>query len=238
MSPGELVRPGPDAGTTDLVFREKGGSDGQAVLIALAAVAWVPILFGGAGCMIFWLMVGFGAGSAEALSVAGLSAAAASLITCPFVAAKELRRVRRVRFAPTQAPARFRFVRARRPGPWLPIADLARILLHETIIETDVGGDPRPAGGMVSVAIVIGDDHVVHVYSGPESPDARQMKQDLDALLSGVGVPVVLETSHVRLPKPPASPSRSGSAHVAAIVTNVNSGGAGPGNAGGSTGGA
>lgn len=231
-----MVRPGPDAATTDLVFREKGGSRGQAVLIALAAVAWVPILFGGAGCVIFWLTVGFGAGSAKALLVAGLFAAAASLITCPFVAAKELRHVRRVQFAPTQAPARLRFVRARRPGPWLPIADLARILLHETIIETYMG-DPQPAGGTVSVAIVIGDGHVVHVYSGPESPDAWQLKQDLDALLPAVGVPVVLETSRIRLPKPPSRPLRSGSAHVAAIVTNVNSGGSGAGNAGGSTGG-
>jgi hypothetical protein len=98
MPPSEMVRPGPDAATTDLVFREKGGSGGQAVLVALAAVASVSILFGGAGCLIFLSMVVFGAGSAKALSVAGLFAAAASLITGPFVVAKELRRVRRVQF--------------------------------------------------------------------------------------------------------------------------------------------
>jgi hypothetical protein len=94
-----------------------------------------------------------------------------------------------------------------------------------------------PQSARVAVAIVIGDGHVGHVYSDSESPDARQSKQDLDALLSAVGVPVVLETSRIRLPEPPSRPPRSGSAHVAAIVTNGNSGGAGPGNAGGSTGG-
>lgn len=71
--------------------------------------------------------------------MAGLFAAAGSVITGPFVAAGALRHVRRVQFAPAQAPDRFRFVRAGHPGPRLPIADLARIHLYESVIETIQG---------------------------------------------------------------------------------------------------
>ncbi|MFE3205599.1 hypothetical protein [Embleya sp. NPDC059237] len=236
MLPGELVRPGPDADTTDLVFRENGGSRGRALLIAFASVAGLPIVFGGAGFVITLVMLGFGAGFATALLVAGLFAAAGSLITGPFVASRALRHVRRIQFAPAQAPDRFRFVRAGRPGPWLPIADLARIHLYESIIEPSRGRS-QPTDRTLYVATMIGDGHVVSACVTPAPPDALRLKQDLDALLSAVGVPVELETSRRRLPEPPSGPSHSGSAHVAAIVTNMNSGGSGSANTGGSAGG-
>ncbi|MYS81340.1 hypothetical protein [Embleya scabrispora] len=235
MPPGELVRPGPDAATTDVVFREKGGSRGQAVLVALASVVWVPFVFGGAGLVIILLMVGFGAGFAKALLVAGLFAAAASLIAGPVVAARELRHVRRVQFAPARTPARLRFVRAGRPGPWLPIADLAGIHLHESIVEPSKGHSP-PAHRTLFVIMAIGGGHVMQA-DDPAPTDALRLKQDLHALLSAVGIPVELETSRRRWPEPPSERLPSGSAHVAAIVTNTSSGGPGSGNAGGTSGG-
>ncbi|MFI8519998.1 hypothetical protein ACIGEZ_19500 [Streptomyces sp. NPDC085481] len=61
MASWELVRPGPDGDTTDLVFRETGGSRGHAVLIALASLVRMLILLCCcAGIAITILMAAFG----------------------------------------------------------------------------------------------------------------------------------------------------------------------------------
>ncbi|MFB7574961.1 hypothetical protein [Streptomyces sp. NPDC056165] len=232
MTPGELVRPGPDGDTTDLVFRETGGSRGHAVLIALASLVRMLILFGCVGIVIMVFMAAFGVDFPEVLFVAGLVAVAGSLVVAPFVVAGALRRVRRVRFALAQAPPRFRLIRAGRPEPWMPIADLARIDLVESIVEP-YEGDPLPATRTLMVVLVRGDDLAQLACGHPRHTDGRQLKETLDALLSDVGVPVQLETSRTQRPKPPPKPRRSRSAHASVIANNGRSGGPGSGNAAG-----
>ncbi|MFB6991145.1 MULTISPECIES: hypothetical protein [unclassified Streptomyces] len=232
MTPGELVRPGPDGDTTDLVFRETGGSRGHAVLIALASLVRVLILFGCVGIVITVFMAAFGVDFPEALFVAGLVAVAGPLVAAPFVVAGALRRVRRVRFALAQDPPRFRLIRAGRPEPWMPIADLARIDLVESIVEP-YEGDPLPATRTLMVVLVRGDDLAKPACGHPRHTDGRQLKETLDALLSDVGVPVQLETSRTRRPEPPPKPRRSGSAHGGVIANNGRSGGPGSGSAAG-----
>lgn len=233
MTPGELVRPGPDGDTTDLVFRETGGSRGHAVLVALASLMRMLLLFSCVGNVILVFMVTFGVDFSEALFVAGLVAVAGLLVALLFVVANALRRVRRVQFALAQDPPRFRLIRAGRPEPWMPIADLARIDLVESIIEP-YEGDPLPATLTLKVVLVGGDDSAKLACGHPRHTDGRQLKESLDALLSDVGVPVQLETSRTWRPKPPSKPRRSGSARARRVIANNGrSGGPGPGNAAG-----
>lgn len=235
MTPGELVRPGPDGETTDLVFRETGGSRGHAVLIALASLVRVLILFGCVGVVITIFVVLFGVDFPKALIAPGLVAAAGSLIAAPFVAAGALRRVRRVRFALAQDLPRFRLIRAGRPDPWMPITDLARIDLVESITEP-YEGDPLPATRTLKVVLVRGDDLAELAWGHPRHTDGRQLKEALDALLSEVGVPVQLQTRRTRRAKPPPKPRRSGSAHAGVIANTGTWGGPGSGGVTGSGG--
>ncbi|MEU1286638.1 hypothetical protein [Kitasatospora sp. NPDC005856] len=233
MAAGEVLRSGPDAATTDLVFHEGGGSRGQAVLIALVPLVWVLVLFGGVGAAITFAMVGFGADLAHAVLVASLVTAAATVLTGPFVAVRELRRVRRVQFAPAQDPSGLRLVRAGRSTETWPITDLARIHLHETITEP-YSGDERPTSRTLTVLLVLRTGQGARSHHVPEGTDARWLKDALQVLLSAAGIPVTLETSRTRRSRPPSS-SGSSSAHVAAIVANRNPG-SGPTGSGGTSG--
>lgn len=234
MTPGELVRPGSDGDTTDLVFRETGGSRGHAVLVALASLMRMLLLFVCVGNVIVVFTVIFGVGFPEAMFVAGLVAGAGFLVAIFFGVANALRRVRRVQFALAQDPPRFRLIRAGRPEPWMPIADLARIDLVERIIEP-YEGDPLPATSMLKVVLVGRDDLAELACGHLRHTDGRQLREALDALLSDVGVPVQLETSRIRRPKPPPSkPRRSGPARTRRVTSNNRGmGGPGPGNAAG-----
>ncbi|MFE2252034.1 hypothetical protein [Streptomyces lavendulae] len=115
----------------------------------------------------------------------------------------------------------------------MPIADLARIALVESITEPHEG-DPLPATRTLMVVLAIRRDDVVEpVCRHLKDADGQQMKEALDTLLSEVGIPVQLQTQRTRRPKPPPS----GSAHVGAIVNIIGtSGGPGSGSATGSGG--
>ncbi|MFF5705625.1 hypothetical protein ACFY7H_24510 [Streptomyces sp. NPDC012794] len=235
MTAGDLVRPGPDGDTTDLVFRETGGSRGHAVLIALASLVRVLILFACVGVVITIFVAFFGVDFPSALIVPSLVAAAGSLIAAPFAVAGALRRVRRVRFALAQDLPRFRLIRASRPDPWMPITDLARIDLVESIVEP-YEGDPLPATRTLMVALIGAGDVAELACGHPRHTDGRQLKEVLDALLSEAGVPVQLQTQRTRRPKPPPKPRRSGSAHAAVIGNTGSSGSPGSGSGIGSGG--
>ncbi|MFD3535279.1 hypothetical protein [Streptomyces sp. NPDC058664] len=195
----------------------------------------MAILFGCAGTVIMIFVAFFGVDFPEALIVAGLVATAGSLIAAPFVVSGALRHVRRVRFALAQDPPRFRLIRAGRPDPWMPIADLARIDLVESVTEP-YEGDPLPATRTLMVVLVRADDLAELACGHPRHTDGQQLKEALDALLSDVGVPVQLQTRRTRRPKPPPKPRRSGSAHAGVIANSGWSNGPGSGNVTGSGG--
>ncbi|MFB8000248.1 hypothetical protein ACFC4G_46755 [Streptomyces sp. NPDC056002] len=205
------------------------------MLIALVSLVRKSVLFGCLGSVIMIIMATYGVDFPEALIAAGLVTAAGSLIAAPFVVPGALRRVRRVRFALAQDPPRFRLIRAGRPDPWLPITDLARIALVESITEP-YEGDPLPATRTLMVVLLRGDDWAELACGHPRHPDGRQLKETLDALLSEVGVPVQQKTSRTRRPKPPPKPRRSGSAHAGVIANSGRSGGSGSGGVTGSGG--
>ncbi|MFI6447028.1 hypothetical protein [Kitasatospora sp. NPDC050543] len=182
-----LVSRRPDS--TDLVLREGGGSRAWAVGVALTGVGYallVPLVLVVPTLLVaLWLALA-GADGESTLAVAGGIAGAEYLIGLPFVAAYQVRRIRRVEFAPAEAPHSLRLVRAGRPERWLPIAELEQVRLEHTVVEP-YPGDPRPGRATLALVLVLrgGEERLTPVAPGT---DPQRLAAALEALL-GVAEP-------------------------------------------------
>lgn len=102
---------------------------------------------------------------------------------CPARASRELRRVR---FRPPGRPMMLLPVRGVRPYGWRPLSDLRRIELDEVLIDY----------------VVLADGHVGEVGGLAAMADGQRLKRELEELLDGTGVAVVLATRITRPPRP------------------------------------
>ncbi|WP_159401218.1 hypothetical protein [Streptomyces sp. NRRL B-24484] len=148
------LRPGPDS-TTDLVLHKGGGSRAWVVPIVLTGAAkslLVPVALGAitGAVAVFALVTGTDAATVGQV-VLGIAAVEAAL-AAPLIVWMELDTVRRLRFAPAQAPTRFRTVRAARPGPWQPITQLCGIRLEQRVTEP-YPGDQQPVTEQLTVRV-------------------------------------------------------------------------------------
>ncbi|WP_405004177.1 hypothetical protein OHV13_07165 [Kitasatospora purpeofusca] len=224
MPADEVLRRGRDGTTVDLVFEPGGGSWPAAALLVLRTLAVlfaVGLAFLPAGILVVAVAVIVGATFVGAVTVCGALWAAAALLLWPFVAAAELRSVRRVQFAPARAPTELRFVRGARAGTWAPVSGLRRIQLDESV-EEPYEGDPEPAVRTLDITVVTlaGDDGRPH--RAPKGTDADALQRSLEDLFGPVGVAVVRRTERRvrRRPRPP-----SGGGWVYGGSGSANSGG-------------
>ncbi|WP_344342918.1 hypothetical protein [Kitasatospora putterlickiae] len=205
MSADEVLRRGRDGTTVDLVLEPGGGSwpaAGLLVLRTLAVLLAVGVVFLPAVILLVVVAVVVGATFVGAVTVCGALWASAVLVLWPFVAAGELRSVRRVQFAPVRAPAELRFVRGAGAGAWAPISGLRRIQLDESV-EVPYEGDPEPAGRTLDITVVTatGDDGGGR-HRAPKGTDADALQRALEELLGPAGVRVLRSTERRVRPKP------------------------------------
>lgn len=204
MPADELIRRGRDDSTVDLVFESGGGSwpaAARLVLRMLAVLLAVGVVFLPAGMLLVEVAVIVGATFVGAVTVGAALWVSAVLVLWPFVAAGELRTVRRVQFAPARNPTELRFVRGARAGAWAPISGLRRIQLDETV-EEPYEGDPAPAGRTLDITVVTltGDDGRPH--RAPDGTDVDALQRSLEDLFGPAGVPVLRRTERRARRKP------------------------------------
>ncbi|MFF7456639.1 hypothetical protein [Kitasatospora sp. NPDC008115] len=205
MPADELIRRGRDGSTVDLVLEPGGGSWPAAVLLVLrqlAVLLAVGLAFLPAGMLLVGVAVIVGATLVAAVTVCAALWVSAALVLWPFVAAGELREVRRVQFAPAQAPTELRFVRGARADAWVPISDLRRIQLDETV-EEPYEGDPEPAGHTLDLTVVTLTGGDGRPHRAPKGTDADALQRSLEDLLGPAGVPVLRRTERSVRRKPP-----------------------------------
>ncbi|WP_052681445.1 hypothetical protein [Saccharothrix sp. ST-888] len=193
MGADTVVERGP--GSTALVFRRGGGTRGFArrqVLRSGGPALLTLLLLVPAAVPVVAALLALGSGTAVALSVAAVMVAAGVAVIWVRHAREALGQIRRVEFAPAEAPTALRFVRAGEPGAWLPIAELERIVLVQWTVRP-APGELRPTAGFFTVRLAM--------RYGVENPrlvrhrsDARRLARALQALLAVRGVPVELET--------------------------------------------
>ncbi|MFD8316993.1 hypothetical protein ACFVZ3_34300 [Kitasatospora purpeofusca] len=210
MPADEVLRPGRDGATVDLVFESGGGSWPAAALLVVRALAMllaVGFAFLPAGILVVAVAVIVGATLVGAVTVCGALWAAAVLLLWPFLAVAEVRSVRRVQFTPAGAPTELRFVRGARAGAWAPISGLRRIQLAESV-EEPYEGDPAPAVRTLTVTVVTttGGEGP---RSAPKGTDADALQRALEDLLGPAGVAVVRRTER-RTRRKPSAPSGGG----------------------------
>ncbi|MGE7433240.1 MULTISPECIES: hypothetical protein [Kitasatospora] len=203
MGADSMLERGPDS--TALVFRSGGGTRGfarQQVLRSGGPALLSLLLLVPAVVPVAAVLLALGTGRTLALSIAAVPVAAGVAVVWVRTAREVLRQLRRVEFAPAEAPSAVRFVRAGEPGGWLPIAELERILLVQWTV-LPYPGDRRPAGGFFTVRLVmrygVENPHLVR-----HRPDSRRLARTLKDLLAGSGVPVELEIRQLvrRRPRP------------------------------------
>ncbi|MFJ8429966.1 hypothetical protein ACIQ9P_01555 [Kitasatospora sp. NPDC094019] len=209
MPAAEVLRPGRDGATVDLVFEAGGGSWPAAVLLVLRALFVLPatgIVFLPVAIVVVVVAVIVGATLVAAATVCALLWLSGALILWVLLAVSELRSVRRVEFAPAGTPTELRFVRGARAGAWAPIADLRRVQLHESV-EEPYEGDPAPAVHALTVTVVTttGGEGP---RSAPKGTDADALQRSLEDLLGPAGVPVVRRTER-RVRRKPHVPAGS-----------------------------
>ncbi|MFE6865267.1 hypothetical protein ACFVFS_01785 [Kitasatospora sp. NPDC057692] len=205
MSADEVLRRGRDGTTVDLVLEPGGGSwpaAGLLVLRTLAVLLAVGVVFLPAGALLVGVAVIVGATFVGAVTVCAVLWVFAVLVLWPFVAAAELRSVRRVQFAPAREPTELRFVRGARADAWAPISGLRRIQLHESV-EEPYEDDPAPAARTLTITVVTstGGDGP---RRAPDGTDVDALQRSLNDLLGPAGVPVMRRTERSVRRKPPA----------------------------------
>ncbi|MDY0815724.1 hypothetical protein [Kitasatospora purpeofusca] len=219
----EVLRRGRDGTTVDLVFEPGGGSWPAAALLVLRTLAVllaVGVVFLPAGMVLVEVAVIVGATFVGAVTVGAALWVSAVLLLWPFVAAGELRSVRRVQFAPARNPTELRLVRGARADDWAPISGLRRIRLDETV-EEPYEGDPEPAGRTLDITVTVaGDDGRPH--RAPKGTDADALQRSLEDLFGPVGIPVLRRTERSLRRKPRPS---SGGGWVYGGSGSANSGG-------------
>ncbi|WP_030391362.1 hypothetical protein [Kitasatospora purpeofusca] len=203
MPADEVLRPGRDGATVDLVFEPGGGSWPAAALLVVRALAMLlalGVVFLPAGILVVAVAVIVGATLVGAVTVCGALWAAAVLLLWPFAAVAELSSVRRVQFAPAGAPTELRFVRGARAGAWAPLSGLRRIQLDESV-EEPYEGDPAPAVRTLAVTVVTSTGGE-GPRSAPKGTDADALQRSLEDLLGPAGVAVVRRTERRVRPEP------------------------------------
>ncbi|MER5351271.1 hypothetical protein ABT093_13160 [Kitasatospora sp. NPDC002551] len=207
MPADEVLRRGRDGTTVDLVFEPGGGSWPAAALLVLrmlAVVFAVGAVFLPVGMLLVEVAVIVGATFVGAVTVCAVLWVSAALVLWPFVAAAELRSVRRVQFAPARAPTELRFVRGVRADAWAPISGLRRVQLDESV-EEPYEGDPAPAARTLTITVVTstGGDGP---RRAPDGTDVDALQRSLKDLLGPAGVPVLRRTER-RVRRKPPTPS-------------------------------
>lgn len=171
MADGAPLRPGPDS-TTDLVLHEGGGSRARVVplvLIGAAKSLLVPVALGAITVAVAVVQLGTGTDAATVGQVVLRIAAVEAALAAPLLVWMELSTVRRLRFAPAQAPGRFRLVRAARPGRWKPITQLCGVRLEHRITEP-YPGDRQPAAEQLTVRFDLAGDELKWTPPARTSP--------------------------------------------------------------------
>jgi uncharacterized membrane protein YgcG len=218
------LRPGPDS-TTDLVLREGGGSYAWVAPIALTGAAqalMVPVMLGAITVTIAIVALVIGTDAATvAQIVLGIAVVEAALAT-PLFVWMELTTVRRLRFAPAQAPTRFRTVRAARPGRWQPITQLRGVRM-EYRVTAPYPGDQQPATDQLTVRFDLAGDEVK--WTPPALTSPQRLHADLTALLGPAGVRVELITERTVRARPGLGSGWSGSSSASANSGGFSGGG-------------
>ncbi|MEU5385209.1 hypothetical protein [Kitasatospora cineracea] len=195
------LRPGPDS-TTDLVLHEGGGSYAWVVPLSLAGAAqslMVPVMLGAITATVAIVALVIGADAATVARIVLVIAAVEAALAAPLLVWRELTTVRRLRFAPAQAPTRFRTVRAARPGPWQPITQLCGIRLEHRLT-APYPGDQRPATDQLTVRFDLAGDELKWNPPAPTLP--QRLHKALTALLGPAGVRVELVTERTVRTRP------------------------------------
>lgn len=218
------LRPGPDS-TTDLVLHEGGGSRAWVVPIVLTGAAkslLVPVALGAitGAVAVFALVTGTDAATVGQV-VLGIAAVEAAL-AAPLTVWIELTTVRRLRFAPAQAPTRFRTVRAARPGPWQPITQLCGIGLEHRVTEP-YPGDQQPATEQLTVRFDLAGDELK--WTPPALTSPQRLYEALTALLGPAGVRVELVTERTVRARPSRGPGWTGGGSASANSGGFSGGG-------------
>ncbi|MEK2488881.1 hypothetical protein WN990_04900 [Kitasatospora purpeofusca] len=205
MPADEVLRPGRDGATVDLVFESGGGSWPAAALLVvrtLGVLFAVGLVFVPAAILVVAVAVILGATFVGMVTVCGVLWVAVPLLLWPFGAVAELRSVRRVQFTPAGAPTELRFVRGARAGAWAPISGLRRVQLDESV-EEPYEGDPTPAVRTLTLTVVTttGGEGP---RSAPKGTDVDALQRSLEDLLGPAGVAVVRRTRRSVRRKPSA----------------------------------
>ncbi|MFJ4090477.1 hypothetical protein ACIPYS_02745 [Kitasatospora sp. NPDC089913] len=204
MPADEVLRPGRDGATVDLVFEPGGGSWPAAALLVLRALVVLPatgVVALPVGVIVVVVAVIIGATFAAAATVCALLWLSGALVLWVLFAVAELRSVRRVQFAPARAPTELRFVLGARTGAWAPISDLRHVRLDESV-EEPYEGDPAPAARTLAITVVTSTGGE-GPHSAPKGTDADALHRSLEDLLGPAGVRVVRRTERRVRRKPP-----------------------------------
>ncbi|KOV31677.1 hypothetical protein ADK60_14595 [Streptomyces sp. XY431] len=203
MPADEVLRRRRDGTTVDLVLEPGGGSWPAAALLVLRTLAVllaVGFAFLPVGMLLVAVAVIVGATFVGAVTVCAALWVSAALLLWPFVAAAELRSVRRVQFAPARNPTELRFVRGARAGAWAPISGLRRIQLRESV-EEPYEGDPAPAVRTLDITVVTSTGGE-GPHSAPKGTDVDALQRSLEDLLGPAGIPVLRRTERRVRPEP------------------------------------
>lgn len=210
----ELIRPGAEGATTDLVLKEGGGS-----LRAAAPLLWEGLGDGAiiVGPMIFVVgMAGaivldfpgslFPGATGLFLVLWGAVAEFLGLVVCAYPW-----QVRRVQFRPADGPTELRVVRGAWAGRWRPVSLLRRVDLVTWAEVSDENSprllsrydrgewaevpddDPEQRTVELSVAVLVGRRTRGSAFA-PPGTDPQETRRTLEELLGPAGVPVSLVT--------------------------------------------
>ncbi|MFC5661963.1 hypothetical protein ACFP3U_03090 [Kitasatospora misakiensis] len=208
MPADELIRRGRDGTTVDLVFEPGGGSWPAAALLVLRTLGVLlamGVAFLPAGLLLVEVAVIVGATFVGTVTVGAVLWASAVLVLWPFAAVAELESVRRVQFAPAQAPTELRFVRGARADAWAPISDLRHIQLDETV-EEPYEGDPAPAVHTVDITVVTLTGADGRSHRAPKGTDVDALRRSLEDLFGPAGG-LVRHRTERRVRRKPRTPS-------------------------------
>ncbi len=183
------------------------------ILTGAAQSLMVPVMLGVITVTVAIVALVIGTDGATVAQIVLAIVAVEVALAAPLFVWMELTTVRRLRFAPAQAPTRFRTVHAARPGPWQPITQLCGVRLEHQVA-APYPGDQQPATDQLTVRFDLAGDELK--WTPPALTSPQRLHKDLTALLGPAGVRVELVTERTVRSRPGGGSGWSGSGSASA----------------------
>ncbi|WP_405813129.1 MULTISPECIES: hypothetical protein [unclassified Streptomyces] len=216
MATDPLLRQGPDS--TDLVLRAGPAGPAWNVLTSAGSAVFTPLVLGVPTLLVAFWMALAGARASTVFGVVGVIAGLEYLLGWLALTFSRARHILRVEFAPAEAPASLRLVRAAGPDDWLPVDTLREVRLTHEVVEP-YQGDRKPAVSTLALELVLrgGRERLAPL---PFGGDPQRLADALEALLGPAAVAVELRTERRTRDRP-----RSHSTWFSGGSASANSGG-------------